>query len=806
MVGAHRCLTMIIILILLLPTVPVQTYSMSESSQGEILISPIPGLSQGFIRGVDLSEVPWILELGGKYYDYNGVERDILDILSENNVNWIRLRVWNDPYDEQGNPYGGGNCDLVRMTSFAAKAKEKGFKIMIDFHYSDWWADPGKQNKPKAWANLSFSELVKAIYDYTYSSLRYMEQNGALPHMVQVGNEINNGFLWPDGRAENWTQFVALLKSAIKAVRDVDPGIIVAIHLSGQREVDYYVNFYGRLINSGVDYDVIALSYYLYWHGDLGKLSNLVSTLVQKFGKPIVLAEIAYPWTLQDADGAPNLFGSRDMEVRGGYLATVQGQATAIRDTIATLFQAAGDKAMGVFYWGAGWIPWPGAGWKTGEGNPWENQALFDFSGRALPSLQVFKLIYMGQQVEPVPRKLYNDESVNVTAYVGTRPELPDSLLVVYTDDSIRKTPVDWGDLPVFNQTGVYELRGYISGTNLTVIARIQIEEKISLEIVDPEGDDSGPGVYRYPTANVFARGVYDIVAVKIWVEGENVVLRVYFKDLGGNPWSGPNGFSLQYIHVYIRTTTPAPTNRVYRTDTYGLNIVLNENYAWQYALLITPGWGTDPLPGGELSALIYSNGTVFVEDRDFHVSANTNENYIEARIPRSLLPDWQNLKMWRVLVASTSWAGENTDRIRPFAPGGGEWVVDATGYANSTTRAKISAAIISGVLPKLLDIAIYSDEYPQGITANQQYDWLMSFDPAKAKMATVPPVESLTVTITYTTTVTTTLTTTVTEREATPPTEIPAWSLFTTAFLLVGLGAGLLIGYLASIRTKRKI
>lgn len=798
MIRLCKCLALIIVLMFLTATVQIRASNGTESLQGEILVSPIPGLPPSLIRGVDLSEVPWILELGGRYYDENGVQKDILDILVENNVNWVRLRVWNDPYDEQGNPYGGGNCDLARMTGFAARAKAKGLKVLVNFHYSDWWADPGKQDKPKAWANLSFSELVQAVYNYTYSSLRYMEEKGALPDMVQVGNEINNGFLWPDGRAENWTQFVTLLKSAIKAVRDVNQGIPVAVHLSGQREVDFYGNFYERLIDSGVDFDVIALSYYLYWHGDLGKLGNLAATLAHRFGKPIVLAEIAYPWTLQDADGFPNLFGSKDMEIRGGYLATVQGQATAIRDTIETLFLAAGDRAMGVFYWGAGWIPWPGAGWKTGEGNPWDNQALFDFDGKALPSLKVFKLIYTGQQVELAPKRLYYEEQIKVTAYVGARPELPDSVLVVYTDDSIRKARVDWGNIPVYDQTGVYELTGYISGTNLPVTARIEVEEGIGVEIIDPEGDDTGSGVYGYPTASVFTKGVYDIVAAKIWVEGEDIVFRVYFKNMGGNPWSGPNGFSLQYVHIYMRTTTPAATSRVYRTDTYGLNIILNENYAWQYALLITPGWGTEPVPEGELSALIYSNGTTLVEDRDFHITANVTGNYVEARIRRNLLPDWQNLKMWKIIVALTSWAGENADRIRSFAPGGGEWVVDATGYTNSSTRAKISAAIVSGVLPKLLDIAIYSDEYPHGATADQQYQWLMGFDPARAKMAVVPPVETPTVTITFTITVT--------ERETVPVTEAPAWSSSTVPFLLVGLGVGILVGYLASFIAKRRV
>nr|7OSK_A Chain A, Arabinogalactan endo-1,4-beta-galactosidase [Ignisphaera aggregans DSM 17230]7OSK_B Chain B, Arabinogalactan endo-1,4-beta-galactosidase [Ignisphaera aggregans DSM 17230] len=395
----------IILMILILAIPSLQICNKSYTEGDPVIINPVPGLPVDFIRGVDASEAPWIIELGGKYYDENGVERDLLDILKENGVNWIRLRVWNDPYDEQGRPYGGGNCDLPRMTDFAAKAKAKGFGVLIDFHYSDWWADPSKQSKPKAWANLSYPELVEAVYNWTYNALKYMAEHNALPDMVQIGNEINNGFLWPDGSAANWTQFVGLLKAAISAVKDVNPNIKIVIHLAGVK-ADFYINFIDRLINSGVSFDVIAISFYPYWHGTMDDFRNLVRTLVQRYDKKILVAETAYAWTLDDSDGHPNIFGSRDLEVKGGYKASIQGQASFIRDLIAALYEEGKDKALGIFYWGATWIPYPGAGWKTGEGNPWENQALFDFNGRALPSLKVFRLVYEAQPVEIKPLEL----------------------------------------------------------------------------------------------------------------------------------------------------------------------------------------------------------------------------------------------------------------------------------------------------------------------------------------------------------------------------------------------------------------
>jgi len=806
------------IILTLVGGVPLRPSVVADTTVNNVVVNPVPGLPRDFIMGVDASEAPWIIELGGRYYDLNGEERDLLDILWENGVNWIRLRVWNDPYDVNGTPYGGGNCDLERMTRFAAEAKARGFKILIDFHYSDWWADPSKQEKPKAWVNLSYNELVEAVYNWTRDALLYMRDHGALPDMVQVGNEINNGFLWPDGAATRWSQFTGLLKSAISAVRSVDPNIGVVIHLAGVKG-DFYVNFIDRLIDSGVDFDVIGISYYPYYHGSMDEFRSLVGTLASKYSKGIIVAETAYAWTLSNGDNHPNSFGSRVQEVKGGYKATVQGQASFIRDLIAALYEEGGSKALGVFYWGATWIPYPGAGWKTGEGNPWDNQALFDFNGCALPSIRVFRLVYEAQPFKVEPRELYDPSPVNVTAYAGAKPILPSSILVVYTDDSIRATPVDWGDIPVYSSPGNYTYKGHVVNTSIEVTAWITVLERLSVEIMDPQGDDRGIGTYGYPTADVYKPGVFDVTRVLVEVTGDNISFRIYFADLGGNPWSGPNGFSLQYIQVYIRTMNPLVTNNIFRKDTFGLNIELREDYQWQYALLISPGWGNGPLLGGEFSALYYSNGTVYVEDKDFNVVANTSGNYVEAIIPRSLMPDWENLKYWRILVFATSWAGENPDRIHGFTPGGGEWMCDATKYAKPEDVSRIASAIVVGVLPKLYDLAIYSSEYPDGASADQQYTWLSQFDPSTRRMATIPPPQVPTVTITSTTTITETVTrestmtvtetvtttymgetstTTVTKTVETPVTqgvEVLSAMVYVVIALLAGIVAGLLTG-----------
>jgi len=514
-------LTIMLTATLLSPHLLVDTSAHSEFEESaSIFVRPIPGLPRDFIRGVDASEAPWILELGGKYFD-SGVEKHPLDILAEHGVNWIRLRVWNDPYTPEGIPYGGGNCDPERITRFAVEVKRRGLKLLVNFHYSDWWADPGRQSKPKAWANLSFTELVRAIYEWTYNTLNYMKSMGATPDIVQVGNEVNNGFLWPEGSTSNWEGFTVLLKSAIRAVRDASPETKVAIHLAGV-EVEFYEYFLSKLAASGVEFDIIGISYYPYYHGSLSRLRELLRALSRRYpDKEIVILETAYAWTLSDADGHPNIFGLREHEITGGYKASIQGQASYLRDLVELVYTETSGRGRGVFYFGATWIPVKGAGWKTGEGNPWENQALFDFNGNALPSLRVFKLIYEGEHFEPKPLVLYEERPLVVTTLVNTKPALPSTVLVVFTDHSIRPLAVKWPETPLYSTPGVYELRGIVENTGFQVTVLIIVKEGSATTTTSSLSGESSTApsvVEKKPASTVLAGAVILLVAVLAWL------------------------------------------------------------------------------------------------------------------------------------------------------------------------------------------------------------------------------------------------------------------------------------------------
>lgn len=348
----------------------------------------LPGKYQ--IRGADLSMVAQVEEMGGKYYDIDGTEKDVFEILGNNGVNWLRLRIWNNP-----NNIGGGNNDLQKTILLARRGKKQGMNFLLDFHYSDFWADPSTQNKPKDWEYLSGLELENAVYEYTLNVLTTLKNENLLPDMVQIGNEIDGGFLWPDGKT--WTDtnekiggypvLTNLLKQASKAVREIAPNAKIVIHLSSGCNNGLYRYFFDEITKANVDFDVIGLSYYSYWHGYLADLVSNMKDMVSRYKKEVLVAETAYGWTLKYADTQPNVF-----QVFGDgseYPATVDGQRKAIKDVINAVSSVEGG--LGVFYWEPAWIPVDGAGWKTGEGNNWENQTLFDFNGKALPSIDVFK-------------------------------------------------------------------------------------------------------------------------------------------------------------------------------------------------------------------------------------------------------------------------------------------------------------------------------------------------------------------------------------------------------------------------------
>ena len=363
------------------------------------------------ILGIDVSTYLEELAHGAKYYD-GSAEIDPLDAFVANGVSYMRIRVWNNPYSPEGEPYLAGTCDLDNYVKLGKLAKAKGYHLYMDLHYSDFWADPGKQFIPKAWANYSLDELCEAVYSFTKHCLEVAVREGVAPEMIQVGNEITNGILWPigkleiDGKRGNYESFTRLILAGTRACREVLPEAKIMLHLERSNDKAVYQEFFGEMDAAGVEYDVIGASYYPFWHGLPEELFDNLRAC-RKFGKEIMIAELGYgfttegyflkgkEWRLVVDESLSRVPGFTDI-----YPMTPEGQKAFIHYFFK---RAREERVDGIFYWEPLWIPGEGICWASEAGqryireegksthNEWANQCLFDYEGRKLPAFDEFK-------------------------------------------------------------------------------------------------------------------------------------------------------------------------------------------------------------------------------------------------------------------------------------------------------------------------------------------------------------------------------------------------------------------------------
>jgi len=240
--------------------------------------------------GADISFLPQLEDRGIKFSD-NGVEKDAIQILKDHGFNYIRLRIFNDPAKDSGYSPGKGFCDLKYTLQMAKRVKAAGMKLLLDFHYSDYWADPGKQFKPAAWKGLNFEELKTALYDYTKQVIESLKNQGTTPDMVQIGNEINHGIVWPEGNVSHFDSLAQLVNAGTAAVKSVDPAIIMMMHIALGGQNSESVFFIENMLVRGVHFDVIGESYYPKWHGTLSDLNDNLNDLVKRYGKDVIVVE-----------------------------------------------------------------------------------------------------------------------------------------------------------------------------------------------------------------------------------------------------------------------------------------------------------------------------------------------------------------------------------------------------------------------------------------------------------------------------------------------------------------------------------
>ena len=364
------------------------------------------------ILGIDVSTYLEELEHGAKFYDGEH-EIDPLDAFRANGVDFMRIRVWNDPYGKDGSPYLAGNCDMDNYVKLGKLAKSKGYRLLMDFHYSDFWADPGKQIIPKAWAEYDIDRMTDAVYEFTKECLTVARREGVAPDMIQVGNEITNGMLWPigkldlgEGKRGNYDNFCRLADAGCRACREITPEAKIVLHLERSNDKEVYQEFYSNMESHGIDYDIIGASYYPYWHGTPEELfANLRDC--RRFGKEIMIMELGYGFTTEayslGGEEKRLVIDSERAYVPGfteKYPVTPEGQTAFVRDFLAT---ARANDIGGVFYWEPLWLPGEGICWASVAGqeyiheegkstsNEWANQCLFDYCGQKLPAFDEYK-------------------------------------------------------------------------------------------------------------------------------------------------------------------------------------------------------------------------------------------------------------------------------------------------------------------------------------------------------------------------------------------------------------------------------
>lgn len=457
-------------------------YALVPVLESEIHVEQI-ALTDDFITGADLSSYISLKESGVVFKDKSGnalSDEEFFKMLKDGGTNWVRIRIWNDPYDSNGNGYGGGNSDLEKAVELGKLATNAGMRVLIDFHYSDFWADPAKQQVPKAWSDYSIEEKVSAVYSYTLESLNTLKAAGVDVGMVQVGNETNNGIC---GETD-WTNISKIFNAGSSAVRAFDADCMVAVHFTDPQTSGEFSGIASKLDANGVDYDVFAASYYPFWHGTTENLTSVLEGVAKNYGKKVMVAETSWTTTWEDGDGhsntAPKTVG-QDLT----YPISVQGQADEMRDVVNAVNKVndtVSGMGIGVFYWEPAWLSvnyafdaygnviesaynqnkalWEkyGSGWASSYsyeydpsdaglwygGSAIDNQAWFDFDGTALATTEAYRLMRTGSVAKLAVSHV--DSQFIVEVNVGDAIEYPETVAVTFNDGSILDCPVVWDE------------------------------------------------------------------------------------------------------------------------------------------------------------------------------------------------------------------------------------------------------------------------------------------------------------------------------------------------------------------------
>ena len=453
-----------------------------------LYVKKVDNIPENFIFGMDASSVLSEEASGVKYYNFDGEEQDVFKTLAESGVNYIRVRVWNNPFDGDNNGYGGGNCTIDTAVEIGKRATKYGMKLLLNFHYSDFWADPGKQMVPLEWKDMEIEDKADALYSYTKECLELLRDEKVDVGMVQLGNETNGKMCGET----TWFNMHYLWKSGSKAVREVFPDALIAIHFANPEKAGSYSSYASKLDYYEIDYDVFASSYYPFWHGTLENLTTVLTGISDTYDKKVMVMETSYAYTPVDTDFNGNTI-SEGSVVTKSYPYTVQGQATCVRDVIDAVTKI--PDGIGVVYWEGTWISvgtssweenhekWEkyGSGWTSSYaavydpddagkyygGSAVDNQAMFGPDGKPLESLRIFNLVKYGNETEPKADAI---EDVILTFDIGSEIKMPETVNALMTNGEKSEIPVKWSTTAeklkeMKNKgNGKYEIEGFADG------------------------------------------------------------------------------------------------------------------------------------------------------------------------------------------------------------------------------------------------------------------------------------------------------------------------------------------------------
>lgn len=513
---------------------------LKPSRQADINVEKV-ALPDDFITGADLSSYISLVESGVVFKDANGnalSDAEFFKAIKDGGTNWVRIRIWDNPYDSSGNSYGGGHNDLETAIKIGKLATNAGMRVLIDFHYSDFWVDPAKYKAPKAWADMTVAQKADAIYNHTYNNLTALKKAGVDVGMVQVGNETNNGIAGVS--YSNKADICSLFSAGSRAVRafskeayDDEKAVKVAVHFADPQ--DGFSKFAEIFNEYEVDYDVFAASYYPYWHenataeGDTTSLTTALEYVATTYGKQVMVAETSWATSWDDGDGHEN--SSPKITDNLQYDISVQGQADEMRAVVAAVNSV--TNGIGVFYWEPAWIPvgyaynddgtvnqeqlkknqalWEkyGSGWASSYskeydpedagrwygGSAIDNQAWFDFDGTALPTLNAYSYIRTGASCDTI-KISYVPKNKELEVSVGDPITYPDTITAKFNNGTTREFPVEWDEnqmkLVSTDKTGEYTIDGVVTckyNNNLKDVVE-KYNVTLTIKVVAKEGSN----------------------------------------------------------------------------------------------------------------------------------------------------------------------------------------------------------------------------------------------------------------------------------------------------------------------------